>query len=154
MSFGIHFSGEVAIFLIQYIAVFGQECHCLYRECQNGACTLLIKPFHKTLLQPAKRIPVGFASVGENKVLEKAIEIILVIISHIPENCLEIAGTRRLVDGIYDLLETVCDDFIDRSLFQRQVCQFIQMFIIVLSVFQTNEIVHVHQEFRSGTCAA
>ena len=29
--------------------------------------------------------------------LEKAIEIILVIISHIPENCLEIAGTRRPV---------------------------------------------------------
>ena len=45
--------------------------------------------------------------------LEKTIEIIFVIISHIPENCLEVAGPRRLIDGIYDLLETVCDDFID-----------------------------------------
>lgn len=135
MSFDIHFSGKVVIFLIQCITVFGQECHCLYGECQNDACTLLIKPLHKTLLQSVKRVPVGFVSTGENKALEKATEVIPVIIGHIPESCLETAGTRRLADGIYDLLETVCDDLTDRFLSQRRICQLIRVSIIILSTF-------------------
>ena len=54
MPLCIHLGSEVTVFFIQHVTVFCQECHCLDRECQYGAGAFFIKPFHKTLLQPAE----------------------------------------------------------------------------------------------------
>ena len=52
---------------------------------------------------------------------EKAIEIILIIVSYIPEYCLKIPCPRRLIDGIYDLFKTIGDYFIYGPLFGGKV---------------------------------
>ena len=60
---------------------------------------------------------MGSVSVREDEMFEKAIEIILIIVSYIPEYCLKIPCPRRLIDGIYDLFKTIGDYFIYGPLF-------------------------------------
>ena len=86
--------------------------------------------------------------------LEKTVEVILVIVCHIPENGLEISCTSRLVNGVYHLLEAVRDYLVYGPLSRGKVHHLFGMQVVVLAIFLTNKIVHVHQEFRCGTSAA
>ena len=117
MSFGIHLSCEVCPFRVEHVFAVGQQCHCLYGECEYGLRALLVGPFHEALLQPAESVPVGLASVREVEFAEKAFEVWFVVIGYVPEYRLVVSGSRRLVDGVYYLLEAVCDDFVDGTLF-------------------------------------
>ncbi|CDB70052.1 unknown [Bacteroides cellulosilyticus CAG:158] len=97
---------------------------------------------------------MGSVSVREDEMFEKAIEIILIIVSYIPEYCLKIPCPRRLIDGIYNLFKTIGDYFIYGPLFGGKVGKLFRMFIVILSVFFFYEIIHIHQKFRCGTGAA
>ena len=76
---------------------------------------------------------MGSVSVREDEMFEKAIEIILIIVSYIPEYCLKIPCPRRLIDGIYDLFKTIGDYFIYGPLFGGKVGKLFRMFIVILS---------------------
>ena len=153
MAFGIHLRREVTVFLIQYITVFRQQCHSLYRESKHSFSALLIEPFHETFLQPAQGIPIGLTAIGKHEMLEKTVEVILVIVCHIPENGLEISCAGRLVDGVDHLLEAVRDYLVYGPLSRGKVHYLFGMQIVVLAIFFTNKVVHVHQKFRCGTSA-
>ena len=85
--------------------------------------------------------------------LEKTVEVISVIICHIPKNGLEISCTGRLVDGVDHLLEAVRDYLVYCPLSGGKVHHLFGMQVVVLAIFLTNKVVHVHQEFRCGTSA-
>lgn len=120
MTFGVHLRREVAPLLVPHVAVLGQQRHGFHREGQHGPGALAVEPPHEPLLEPAQGLPVRARSVGEAELPEKALEIVTVVVGHIPEHGLEVPGSRRLVDRIDDLLETVGNHLIDgAALFER-----------------------------------
>ena len=98
MSLGVHLGREVAPLLVYHVAVFRQQRHRLNGECQHGLGAFLVKPFHKTLLQPVQPVPVGTAAIGEAELAEQAFEIRAVIIGYVPEHGLIVSRARGLVD--------------------------------------------------------
>ena len=97
MSLAIHFCSEIAPFLVYHITVMAQQCHGFNGESKHGLGALLVKPLHETLLKPRQTFPVGLGTVGEIEVSKKALEIGFVIIGYVPEHCLIVAGSCRLV---------------------------------------------------------
>ena len=154
VAFGIHFRGEIGVLGVDDVPILGKEGHGFNGESEHGAGALLVEPAHKTFLQPAERIPDGFGAVGEAELTEEAFEIITVVVGHIPEYGLEVARTGGLVDGIDHLLKAVGDHFVDSALAQGEIHHLVTVLIVVVTVFLTDEIVHVHEEFRGGAGAA
>ncbi|MPN37555.1 hypothetical protein SDC9_185075 [bioreactor metagenome] len=98
MSFRVHFSCKIPVFLVLHLSVITQQSHCFYRESQHRFRTLQVKPFHETFLKPVQRLPMRLASIREHEVLKQAIEIVTVVIRDIPENGLKVPGSGRLID--------------------------------------------------------
>ena len=98
MAFSVHFGCEIAPFLVANLITVGEQGHSLHREGERSLEPFCIEPFHKTFLQPAEAVPVRSASVREAELAEEALEIVFVIVSHIPEHGLEVSGSCRLVD--------------------------------------------------------
>ena len=121
MSLRVHLCSKLTPLLVTALAIIGKKSHCLNRECENCLCTLLVEPLHESLLQPRKAVPVRLSSVWEVEVTEERLEIVLVIVSHIPEYCLEVTSTCWLVDRIYNLLKAVCYYLIYSTLTEREV---------------------------------
>ena len=151
VAFGVHFRGEVGVFLVFDVAVLGKQRHGLHREGEYGAGAFLVEPAHEAFLQPTYRFPVGLAAVGEAELAEQTLEIVFVVVGNVPEYGLEIARARRLVDGIDHLLETVGDHFVNGALLAGKVNHLIGIFVVVSAVFLFDEVVEVHQEL--GGCA-
>ena len=118
MSFRVHLCSEISPLLILYLIVLGKQRHSLYRECQRSLEPFGIEPLHESLLEPRQAVPVRFFTVREAEFSENALEIILVIVRYVPEHCLEVSCSGRLVDRIDYLLETVSDHLVYRSLLQ------------------------------------
>ena len=154
MPFGIHFGREIAPLPVAHVTVFREQRHRLHRECERGLEPLGVEPFHKPLLKPAQPLPVRLAAVREVEFAEHALEVVAVVIGYVPEYCLEVTRSRRLVDGIDNLLEAVGDDLVNRPLFEREIHHVTGSLVVIESIFLADEIVHVHQELRSCTCAA
>ena len=76
--------------------------------------------------------------------LEKTIEIVLVIIGYIPKYRLKIPCTRRLINRIHYLFKTIRYNLIDRSSLSRQINNLVSVFIVILSILQAYKIIHVH----------
>ena len=154
MPLGIHLGREVAPFLILALTVLvDEQSHRFNRESQQCLGTFLVEPLHETLLQPRETIPVGLRTIGEIEFTEDALEVILVIVGHIPEHSLIVAGTSGLIQRVHNLLEVVGDNLVDGALLQRQVGLLVRMLPIVLAILVADEIVHVHQELWCGTGA-
>ena len=154
MSLGIHLGSKVAPFLVYHISILCKKSHCLDRECKHSLRSLLVKPFHETLLKPAQSVPVRLASIRKIELSEKAFKIRAVVISNVPEHRLVITCSRRLVYRIYNLLETVGYHLVYRPVFQRHINHLVCFFPILLSVLHTKKVVQVHQEFRCRACTA
>ena len=149
VTLGIHLSREVAPLLVLGLAILvGQQRHGLHGESQQRLGSLAVEPLHETLLQPGESLPVGLRTIGEVELAEDALEVILVIVSHIPEHSLVVAGTRGLVERIHNLLEVVRDDLVDGTLLQTHVSLLVGTLVVVLAILLADEIVHVHQELR------
>ena len=154
MTLRVHFCRKVRPFIVYGITVLCQQSHCLHRESENGFRTLLVKPFHKSLLQPRQSVPVWLGTVREIEIPEQTLKVRFVIVCHVPEHSLIIACACRLVYRVYYLFKTVCYHLVYRTLFQRQVYYLVRLFPIILSILQSEEIVQIHKEFRSGTRSA
>ena len=155
VAFGVHLGGEVGHILVDELAVFVvEQRHGLDREGQHGLGALLVEPFHEALLQPAEAVPVGLAAVGEAELAEEALEIGLVVVGHVPEHRLVVAGAGGLVQRVDDLLEAVGDDLVHGLLPQREVDDLVGLLPVVLSVVLLDEVVEVHEELGGGAGAA
>ena len=141
MAFGIHLSSEIAPFLVDHVTIFREQCHRLNREGKYALQTFGVEPFHESFLEPTQRFPIGLRAIGEVEVSKQRLKIVAVVVGDVPEHGLVVAGTGRLVERIYDLLEAVGDDLVDGARFERMVDNFIGTFVIVLSVVLGDEIV-------------
>ncbi len=149
----VHLGREIGVFRIDDVPILGKEGHGFDGESEHGAGAFLVEPAHKAFLQPAERIPDGFGAVGEAELTEETFEVVAVIVGHVPEHGLEVARTGGLVDGIDHLLKAVGDHFVDSALAQGEIHHLVAVLIVVVTVFLTDEIVHVHEEFRGGAGA-
>ena len=154
VPFGIHFCGEIGVFLVDHIAVFAQKCHRFDGEGEHALRSFLVEPIHEALLQPVERLPVRARAVGEAEFSEERFEIEAVVVGNVPEDRLEIACAGGLVDGIDDLLEAIGDHLVDGALFERSIHDFIGAEVVVRAVFLLEEVAHVHQELNCGDGAA
>ena len=149
MALRIHLGGELAPLLVLGLAILvNEERHGLYGEGQQGLGALLVEPLHKALLQPRETVPVGLAAIGEVELAEDALKIVAIVVGHIPEDSLVVAGTCGLVQGVDNLLEVVGDNLVDATFLQGEVGLLVGMLPVVLAVLITNEVVHIHQELR------
>ena len=148
VTFGIHLCGEIAVLFVLDVSVLSQERHRLNREGQDATGTLFVEPIHETTLQPIQALPMRSLTVRETEVIEQALEIVAVIVADIPEDRLEVTSTRRLIQAIYDLLEVVGDDLIDRTTLEAEIDYLVRTFVVILTKLLLNEIVHIHQELR------
>ena len=152
VTLSIHLGSELTPLLVLALTIaIGQQCHGLNRERQQGLGALFVEPLHETLLQPGETLPVGLGPIGEVEVAEDTLKIVTVIVSHIPEHCLIVACTSRLIQRVDDLLEIVSDNLIDGTLLQREVGLLIGTLIVIQSILLTDEVVHIHQELGGGT---
>ena len=154
VTFGIHLSGEIGVFLVDDIAVFAQQSHGFDREGEHAFGSLLVEPVHEALLQPAEGFPVRARSVGEAEFSEERFEIEAVVVGNVPEDRLEIACAGGLVDGIDDLLEAVSDHLVDGAVAEGAVHDFIGAEVIVFAIFFLKEVAHVHEKLHCGDGAA
>ena len=92
-------------------------------------------------------------TVREAEVTKDRVEIVTIVVTDVPENGLEVTSTCRLVDGVNNLLEAVCDDFVQRTVFETQINNFVSTFVVILTILLLNEVVHIHQEFRCSASA-
>ena len=154
MSLSPHFCREIGVVLI-HIVVFtvGEKSHCLNRERHNIFCAFFVEPIHKSLLQPRQSFPYGLRSVREHKVSENALEIRLVEIAHVPENCLVASVSGRHIHRMYYLLEVVVNYVSESTLFCVQLDDGVNLSDIVVPIVLANEVIHIHKELRSGDCA-
>ena len=151
MSFGIHFRGQFGVGFVFDVSVLCQERHGLHGESQHGFCAFFVEPFHEATLQPVQCGPGRFCAIREAEVAEDAFKIVGVVVGYVPKDGLEVSCAGGLVDGIDDLLEAVGDDFVDGAAVQGEVGGFVGAEIVVLAIFFSNEIAHIHQELRCGT---
>ena len=154
MARRIHLGRQLAVFLVLYVAVLGQQGHRLDGKGEHRLGPLVVEPAHEAALQPVERIPVGPRSVGEEKVAEQALEIVAVVVGDVPENGLEVPRAGRLVDRVDDLLEAIGDDLVERTALERQVDDAIRIAVIVRAVLLPDEVVQVHQELGRRASAA
>ena len=63
---------------------------------------------------------------------------------------MEVACTRRLVDAVDNLFETVCDDLVNGALSLGEVHHLVGIFIIVSAIFFLDEMAHIHQKLGCG----
>ena len=154
MPFGIHLGCKVCPFAVAALTVFSQQCHGLHGEGEQGLGTLFVEPFHEPFLQPRQTVPVGFAPIGENKVAEKAVEIVAVVVGDVPKHRLVVAGTCGLVQRVYYLLKAVGNHLVDGALFDGEVYNPVGFFPVLPAVFQPEEIVQIHQELGCGAGTA
>ena len=151
MAFRPHLRREVSIILVRIIIpAVGQERHCLDREGQDIMVPFLIEPVHEMFLQPGQCLPFRRSAVREAEIAEHALEIRLVEIADVPENRLIAAVSRRHVHRVHDLLEVIVNDFLQRALLGIVLDHLSESFRIVLSIVLADEIVEVHQKFRSS----
>ena len=147
MALRIHLGGELAPLLVLGLAILvDEQRHGLYGEGQQGLGALLVEPLHKALLQPREAVPVGLAAIGEVELAEDALKIVAIVVGHIPEHGLIVAGTCGLVQRIDNLLEVVGDDLVDATFLQGEVGLLVGVLPVVLAVLITNEVVHVHEK--------
>ena len=152
MTLGIHLSSELAPLLVLGLAILvDEQSHGLYGEGQQGLGTLLVEPLHEALLQPRETVPVGLAAIGEVELAENRLEIVAIVVGHIPEHSLVVAGTCGLVQGVDNLLEVIGDNLVDATFLQGKVSLLVGMLPVVLAVLITDEVVHIHEEL--GGCA-
>ena len=59
VSLRIHLSSEIAPFLVDDVAILGEQGHGFHGECQHRLCALLVEPLHEPLLKPGQSLPVG-----------------------------------------------------------------------------------------------
>ena len=150
MALGIHFSREVGIFLVDNVAVLGEQGHRLDGEGEHRLGTFLVEPAHEALLQPVDGRPAGFGAVREEEIAEYALEIVFVVVGNVPEYGLEVAGSRGLVDRVDNLLEAVGDNLVNGALLERKVHALVGTLVEVGTVLLAEEVRQVHQEFRRG----
>ena len=150
---GIHLGCEVAILLVDHVAVLGEQRHRLDGEREHGFRALLVKPAHEAFLQPAHGGPRGLRAVGEVEVAEDAFEIVFIVIADVPEHRLEVSRARGLVDGVDYLLEAVGDDLVDGAGAEREVGLLAGALVVVRAIFLFEEVAHIHQELRRGAGA-
>ncbi len=153
VAFGVHLCGEVAPFLVAALAVVSEQRHGLYGEGEDGLAALGVEPRHEALLEPGEAVPVGLRTVGEVEVAEEGLEVVLVVVGDVPEHGLEVACSRRLVDGVDDLLEAVGDDLVDGALAQGEVNDLVGVLVVVEAVLLADEVVQVHEELWRGARA-
>ena len=104
-------------------------------------------------MQPTQRVPRRFFAVGEAEIAKDTLEVVLIIIRDIPEYGLEVARSRRLIDGIDHLFEAIRNDFVHRALLLGKVYDLVGAQIEVIAVFLLEEIAHIHQKLRRGASA-
>ena len=154
MTFRPHFRCEVSILLVCIIiTAVGQKRHCLDRECEDIIVPLFIEPVHEMFLEPGQCLPFWRSAVREAEIAEHALEVWLVEIADVPENGLIASVAGRHIHRVHDLLEIIVNDFYERALLHIVLHYFIQALEIVLAVVFSDEIVEIHQEFRSCDCA-
>ena len=153
MAGGIHLGCEVAILLVDHVAVLGEQRHRLDGEREHSLRALLVKPAHEAFLQPAHGGPRGLRAVGEVEVAEDAFEIVFIVIADVPEHRLEVSRARGLVDGVDYLLEAVGDDLVDGAGAEREVGLVAGTLVVVRAIFLFEEVTHIHQELRRGASA-
>ena len=154
VALGVHLGREVAPLLVEALAVaVGQQGHGLDGEGQERLGALLVEPLHEALLEPRESVPVGLLAVGEVELAEDRLEVVAVIVGHIPEDGLIVAGAGGLVEGVDDLLEAVGDDLVDGAVLEREVDDLVGALEVVFAVLQPEEVVHVHEELGRGAGA-
>ncbi len=77
-----------------------------------------------------------------------------VVVGDVPENRLEVACSRGLVDGIDYLLEAVGNHLVERAAAFRQVHNFPGVPIIVVAILFSDKIIQVHQKLGCGAGTA
>ncbi len=150
----VHAGREVAPLAVDHVAVAREQRHGLYGEGQHGLRALGVEPPHEALLQPAQRLPVGARAVGEAEFAEQALEVGAVVVGDVPEDGLEVAGARRLVDRVDDLLEAVGHHLVECAAAAREIDHLVRTQVVVLAVLLLHEIVEIHEEFGRGAGAA
>ena len=148
VTFRVHLGREIAVLFVFDIAVLCQQSHRLYRERQHATRTLFVEPVHETTLQPVQTLPVRSLTVRETEVLKQTLEIITVVVTDVPEYGLEVTRTARLIQTVHYLLEAVGNNLVNRATFQTHVYYFVGAFVVIVTVFLLNEIVHIHKELR------
>ena len=104
-------------------------------------------------MQPTQRVPRRLFAVGEAEIAKDTLEVVLIIIRDIPKYGLEVARSRRLIDGIDHLFEAIRNDFVHRALLLGKVYDLVGAQIEVIAVFLLEEIAHIHQKLRRGASA-
>ena len=104
-------------------------------------------------MQPTQCVPRRFFAVGEAEIAKDTLEVVLIIIRDIPEYGLEVASSRRLIDGIDHLFEAIRNDFVHRALLLGKVYDLVGAQIEVIAVFLLEEVAHIHQKLRRGASA-
>ena len=104
-------------------------------------------------MQPTQRVPRRLFAVGEAEIAKDTLEVVLIIIRDIPEYGLEVARSRRLIDGIDHLFEAIRNDFVHRTLLLGKIYDLVGAQIEVFAVFLLEEIAHIHQKLRRGASA-
>ena len=132
-----HFVSEHGVFAF---AAIGQHRSGHDREGQNGFGTLLVKPFEEEVLQLRHARPHRFTEIGEDKIAEHRVKIVLIVNGNIPEYALIAARGGRLVDAVHHLLHVVGDFFAVG-------------FQIIVAVVFAGEIVEISQKFHCRHCA-
>ena len=150
---GVHLGREIGPLAVDRIAVAGQQRHRLDGEGQHGLRALGVEPAHEAFLEPAQRLPVRARTVRKTELAEETLEVGAVVVGDVPEDGLEVACARGLVDRVDDLLETVGDDLVDRAAAFRKVGGVVGSQVVVLAVLLFDEIVEVHQKFGRGAGA-
>ena len=127
-----HFVGEHGVFAF---AAVGQHRSGHNGEGQNGFGALLVKPFKEEVLQLRHAWPHRFTEIGEDKIAEHCVKIVLIVNGNIPEYALIAARGGRLVDAVHHLLHMV-GNFFGMG------------FQIIVAVVFAGEVVEISQKFH------
>lgn len=93
-------------------------------------------------------------TIREDEVFKHAFEIGGVEIGDIPENALISTGSCRLIEAVDYLLKGISDYLIYGAPACGEICLLVGVEVVVITVFPTNEVVHIAEPFRGGDGAA
>lgn len=93
-------------------------------------------------------------TIREDEVLKHALEVGSVEIGDIPENALITTGGGRLIEAVDHLLKGISDHLINGAPACGEIRLLVGVEVVVITVFLTNEVVHVAEPFRGGDGAA
>ncbi len=151
VAFAPHFSRKVGVFFIRIVvASIGEQRHRFNRKSKEVAAAFFVEPAHEVLLQPGKGFPFGSSAVGETEVGKNSFEIGFVEVAYIPEDCLVAAVSCRHIHGVHHLLEAVVYHFCEGARLAVVFHHLIKAGEIVIAIVPAYEVVHIHQELRSG----